>query len=311
MEIINDIKNNLDFFFDSINIDNIIKIKKIIENYQQNNIYITGIGKCETLAIHFSNLLKSISYQSFYISPQNSTHGDIGSIKDNDLLIVFSKSGNTLELINFLKIEKIKHLNSISISCSQSNKINNLTKHNIVLPLKNEIQIGIKNIPNNSCTLMLITINILIKMLENIDLKEYKLNHSGGSIGNDLLTIEQVMLKDFPQIKLDINKTVKIIDIVIEMTNKKTGLVIINDEENNIKGIISDGDIRRLLINNQNLNNIFLHNINQKYYYESNKNIQFKNIKENLLKYKFIPIVENKKCIGLLHENLIKKDIYL
>jgi arabinose-5-phosphate isomerase len=148
-------------------------------------------------------------------------------------------------------------------------------------------------------------------MLENIDLKEYKLNHSGGSIGNDLLTIEQVMLKDFPQIKLDINKTVKIIDIVIEMTNKKTGLVIINDEENNIKGIISDGDIRRLLINNQNLNNIFLHNINQKYYYESNKNIQFKNIKENLLKYKFIPIVENKKCIGLLHENLIKKDIYL
>ena len=311
MEIINDIKNNLDFFFDSLNLDNITKIKNVIKNHQQNNIYITGIGKCETLAIHFSNLLKSISYQAFYISPQNSTHGDIGCIKDNDLLIIISKSGNTIELIHFLKIEKIKHLNSISISCSQSNKINQLTKHNLVLPLKNEIQIGIKNIPNNSCTLMLITINILTKMLENIDLKEYKLNHSGGSIGNDLLTIEQIMIKDYPQIKLNKDQSIKIIDIVLEMTNKKIGLVIINDEENNIIGIISDGDIRRLLINNQSLNNILIHTINQKYYYESNKNIQFKNIKENLLKYKFIPIVENKKCIGLLHENLIKKEIFL
>ena len=311
MEIINDIKNNLDFFFDTLDINEIINIKTVINKHNINNIYITGIGKCETLAIHFSNLLKSISYQAFYISPQNSTHGDIGSIKDNDLLIVFSKSGNTLELINFLKIEKIKKIDSISFTCSKSGKINKLTKYNIVIPLKNEIQIGIKNIPNNSCTLMLIIINIITKMLENIDLIEYKLNHSGGSIGNDLLTIEQVMLKDFPQIKLDINKTVKIIDIVIEMTNKKIGIVIINDEENNIHGIISDGDIRRLLIKNQNLKLLRLNDINQNYYYESNKNIQLKNIKENLLKYKFIPIVENKKCIGLLHENLIKKDIYL
>ena len=94
MEIIQDIKNNLDYFFNSLNLDEIKNIKNIIQKHNNKIIYITGIGKCETLALHFSNLLKSISYQSFYISVQNSIHGDVGSIKENDLLIVFSKSGN-------------------------------------------------------------------------------------------------------------------------------------------------------------------------------------------------------------------------
>ena len=188
MEIIQDIKNNLDYFFNSLNLDEIKNIKNIIQKHNNNIIYITGIGKCETLALHFSNLLKSISYQSFYISVQNSIHGDAGSIKENDLLIVFSKSGNSNELIQFLNIQKIKNINSISITCSKTGKINSLTKHNLVLPLINEIQLGINNIPNNSCTLMMLIINILTKMLENIEKKEYKLNHSGGSIGKDLLT---------------------------------------------------------------------------------------------------------------------------
>ena len=251
MEIIDDIKNNLKFFFDSLSIKKIIEIKNIIYNHNNQSIFVTGIGKCETIAIHFCNLLKSISYQAHYISVQNSTHGDIGCIKKNDLLIVFSKSGNTKELIQFLKIEKIENIESIGITCSEFNKINKLTKHKLVLPLKNEIQIGIKNIPNNSCTLMLIISNILTKMLENIDINEYKLNHSGGAIGNDLLTIEQVMIKDYPKIKIKDN-IIKLIDIVLEMTNHKIGIVIIDNQENDLIGIITDGDIRRLLISNQN-----------------------------------------------------------
>lgn len=189
MDIINNIEKEFNNSIKKFNIEKLNFISDLIKKHN-NNIYITGIGKCETIAIHFSNLLKSISYKAFYISVQNSSHGDIGSICENDLIIVFSKSGNTKELINFLNIIKIKNVNSISITCNDNGKINKLTNYQFVIPLSGEINLGITKIPNNSCMMMMIFINIISKLVEKIEIGEYKNNHLGGSIGNDLKTIK-------------------------------------------------------------------------------------------------------------------------
>lgn len=307
MDIIENIKKEINFGLDNLDIKNIIKCKEYI-NSIKGNIFISGIGKCETLANHFVNILKSISYKSFFISIQNSSHGDIGCLDENDVCILFSKSGNTEELINFIKILKLKKVKIITVTCNNKCKIHNESNFQVTLPLESELKQGIINIPNNSCLIMLVFINTISKMLENIEIDKYKLNHLGGNIGYDLKCIEDVMNKNFP--KLIFNDKMKILDIVLEMTSKKIGFLIINNNNDEMIGIITDGDIRRMLINNKNINNINENDINKNYFNLNNPKIIFKDIKGLLLKYKFIPVLENNKCIGLLCENLIKKNFY-
>ena len=307
MDIIKNIKHEINYGLDNLDINNLINCKKFIQSIN-GNIFISGIGKCETLANHFVNILKSISYKSFFISIQNSSHGDVGCLDENDVCILFSKSGNTEEIINFIKILKIKKVKIITVTCNNNCKIHNESDFQITLPLESELNIGIINIPNNSCLIMLAFINIICKMLEKIEIDDYKLNHLGGNIGNDLKYIEDVMNKDFP--KLIFNPKLKILDIVLEMTSKKIGFLILTNKIDNIIGIITDGDIRRMLIKNKKIDIINEQDINKNFYKLTNKKIIFKDIKGTLLRYKFIPIVENNICIGLLCENLIKKKYY-
>lgn len=308
MDIIKNIKYELNQSIDKFDMNQMECIKNIIKE-QKKNIFITGIGKCETIAQHFANLLKSISYKAFHISIQNSSHGDIGCIHEDDLIILFSKSGNTKEIIDFLRIIELKeNIKILSISCNNDAKMYKFSNYYYTIPLENEINIGIDNIPNNSCVMMMIFINIITKMVENIELSKYKINHLGGSIGNNLKSVEEVMIKDYP--KLILINHLKLIDIVLEMTKKKIGLAIINDKNENIIGIISDGDIRRLLLKDKDLNNIEMEDINTDYFKINDINICFQEIKGLLLKYKFIPIVNNDKCIGLLHENIVKNIFY-
>ena len=306
MDIINEIKNEINYGIDNLDLNLIIELKDYIQKIK-GNIFISGIGKCETISIHMINILKSISYKAFHISIQNSSHGDIGCMDENDICILFSKSGNTQEIINFIKIIKLKNVKVITITCNNNCIMKELSDFHITLPLNSEISIGIINIPNNSCLIMMVFINLLTKLLENIEIDKYKINHLSGSIGNDLKCIQDIMIKDYPSII--IKESVDIIDIVLEMTNKKIGFLILNDENNNIIGVISDGDIRRLIKNNK-IDKIDIGDINTNYFKITDKKIIFKDIKGILLKYKFIPVIENNKCIGLLYENLIKKIYY-
>ena len=84
------------------------------------------------------------------------------------------------------------------------------------------------------------------------------------------------------------------------------GIMVIKDIKNNVIGLITDGDIRRLLLTNTNLNNIKEENINKYYFKFENENIIFKDVKSLLLKYKFVPVVVENKCLGILSENIIK-----
>ena len=308
MEIIDSIKEEINYNLNNIKIDKIKEIRDLILKKKNNNIYFSGIGKCETIAIHLTNLLKSISYKSFYLNIQNSSHGDIGTLDENSLIMLFSKSGNTKELIDFIKIAKIKKIEIISITCTENCTMKNISNYHYALPLKSELNYGIINVPTNSCVLMLIFSNILVKLLDNITLEEYKTNHLGGSIGNDLKIIGDLVTSNYAEFIY--HEDLKIMDIVLEMTNKKMGIAVINDNENKIIGIITDGDIRRLLINNENIKNLKKEYINNDFFKFDNKNIIFKDIKNLLLKHKFIPLVNEKfECIGILYENLIKNNI--
>ena len=141
----------------------VILIKKII-NISSNNgiIYITGIGKSETIGINFCNLLKSISIKSFFLNCQNSLHGDIGTINNKDMIIMLSNSGNTKELLDIIDNLQLRECYISSIVCKKNSKLKENSNLIIELDYLNELENNINTIPTNSSMIQLITCNIIM-----------------------------------------------------------------------------------------------------------------------------------------------------
>lgn len=274
------------------------------------NIYFTGIGKSENIAIHCANLLKCIGINAFYLNCSNSLHGDIGTVSSNDIVFLFSKSGNTKELLQLLDFLNKRKCYNIGICCNKNNKLQDSCNKVIVLPLNNEIQGNIQTIPTNSYMAQMFFCNILVTKLSkiiNISIEQYKNNHPAGNIGNKLKTINDVLIYEFPRIMIDesnsnvfIKKTcIYLNDIMLEMTRYSIGCCFFINNDNKLLGLLTDGDIRRLLLTNKGIDKINIDHINTKYHYEMNGSKLLIDIKDGK-KSKFIPLIVYDKLIGII-----------
>lgn len=297
---INDIKKEL------INQLDIYPIKKIIEfidNISKINgtIYCGGIGKSDTLCKLLSDLLKSINIKSHTLNITNLNHGDIGAVDcDNDILIIFSKSGNTIELKNIC--ENNKNFKIYGVFCNKQADLIKYCDNFIILPFINEIKNNIDIIPSNSCISYIIFINLLISGLiekNNIKLENYEKNHIGGNIGKQLLILKNIMITDFP--KKNINTDIDINDILIDMIEFKIGCYIFINNENKYVGLITDADLRKLYHMKLDIKKI----INTNSFVIKNKNLRVLDIYENIKLYSYIPILDNDEIIGLISRDSI------
>ena len=269
---------------------------KIQEVNKTNNIYFTGIGKSETIAQHGANLLKSLNFNCLYLDATNSIHGDLGCVKEKDLVFLLSKSGNTEELIKIIPFLKKKKSEVIGVCCHSKSRFHSHLENVLVLPFLSEIKSKIDSIPTNSYMSFLFFINILASHLtNNLTLEEYKLNHPSGNIGNQLLKIKDVMITQFPKIILQDEIDIK--KVLLSMTEKKIGCCFFVNEEDKLLGILTDGDIRRLLIIENNLTRITENEINKNFYFETDLEKYVKDCN----KICFTPILNfNKKIIGII-----------
>ena len=138
ISILDDIKNEFDYQMMQYNTVNIEHLVNLI-NQTTGNIYFCGVGKSGNIAKHCCDLLKCISLQTFSFDILNAVHGDIGQLKKEDIIIIFSNSGNTIEIINLFPLFKKIELKIIGITCSKESKFNNFCDIVINLPFKNEI----------------------------------------------------------------------------------------------------------------------------------------------------------------------------
>ena len=259
------------------------------------HVYFTGIGKSGNIAKHCCDLLKSISISAFYIECQNILHGDIGTINSKDIILLFSKSGNTRELIEIIPFLKTRNIKIIGICCDLNSKFKEMCDYVFETPFINEISGKIDKIPTNSCISHLLFSNILVSILkEDINIDKYKKNHPSGSIGINLKKIKDILIFDFPKIILKTNCEFN--NVLLMMTKYKIGCCFFVDTNNKLLGILTDGDIRRLLINKKYNTTITLNEINNNYYYETNIN-KFVSECKNI---SYIPILHNQTLIGII-----------
>lgn len=306
-EIINNSKINFENFNKNIKEEELNELSELIINNKDKNIFFIGIGKSGNSARHISDILKSISLKTFYLDAINLVHGDLGSVEEKDLMFIFSKSGNTKEILDIIdNINCQKYL----FSCQKDNKISKKVLKNYCIPLIEELDIKFKLIPTNSIINTILYFNLvtnLILLKTDFTKKEYNKNHCKGNIGFLLKPIYNFI--DFNIKKYNVNSTIeKCIQNLYE--DKKGILIFINDNE--FYGIITSKDIINLYKKDINKKLSIKNYINKKPFILKNKNLLLKDCIDDIKKFsyfKYIPVVDNNKFIGLICNTKILENI--
>ena len=279
----------------------------------QSKVILCGVGKSGLIANKIASTFSSVGTPSFYLSASDSSHGDLGSISKKDILILISNSGETNELKNVIQFANRNKILLIGIVSQKSSILYKSADIKLLIPKAIEAG-GI--IPTSSTTSQLAlgdALAIATMKQRKFNKKDFKKIHPAGSLGAQLKTVEDIMLKDkaipFVGENLKMKNALKI------LSSKKLGFLLVRNKKKFTKGIITDGELRRFSQKNQNFHNI------------SVKEIMTKNpigIDKNELAAKALSIMNNKritslcvyekknksKTIGVLHiHNILQSNI--
>ncbi len=220
-------------------------VNLIIEH--EGKLIISGVGKSGNIAGKLAASFTSTGVPAIYLNPVDASHGDMGIVSKGDILMLLSNSGESYELNDLIKFAKKKKIKIISITSNSKSLLSKNSDVTLLLPPHKEAD-RMNTIPTTSTTLSLALGDALcctVLDIRNFDKKSFIELHPGGKIGKKLKTLGQIMDKDIPIIKS--NST--IMEAVLTMTEKKYGCVVMVDKNKNIKGILTDGDLRRAIKN--------------------------------------------------------------
>ena len=217
-------------------------------------IIICGVGKSGIIASKISATLSSVGTPSFSVSASDCSHGDLGRITNKDVLILISYSGNTLELKNIIKYAKSNKILLIGIV---SNKNSTLYKSsNIKILIPEVVESGYGIVPTSSTTTQLAigdALSVALMKKKNFGKLDFKKFHPSGSLGNKLKTAKDLMLIKSKIPLVNENELMKKALKILNM--KKLGFLVITNNQNQLSGIFTDGDLKRLMQKKRKIDN--------------------------------------------------------
>ncbi len=228
-----------------------VEIISVLKN-MKGHLVVIGIGKSAIIGRKIVATLNSTGTSSVFIHAVEALHGDLGNIKENDVVLFISKSGNTEELKKILSI--LKNEKNITVSMS-SNKNSFLSKNtDYFLNSYIEKEACPNNLaPTTSTTAQLVlgdALAICLLKLKGFTKDDFARFHPAGVLGKKVtLKVSDVYNSDLkPKVKLDDSLQ----NVVFEISSKRMGAVCVV-EKNKVLGIITDGDLRRFLQKNNNI----------------------------------------------------------
>lgn len=240
-------KKYIDHFFSHMDMDAAAILLKKLKDCQ-GLIFFSGVGKSGLVARKIADTMTSTGTKSLYLSPTNALHGDIGIVGNQDIFVFLSKSGESEELHSLVPALRNKGAFLVAIVCQPSNQLTKLCDLSIHLPLEKELcPFGMA--PTTSAEIQMIfgdVMAIALMQEKKFRFEDYRLNHPAGRIGRRmLLKVSDLMISgaDLPKClpeDLLINK-------IVELSDKKCGCLLVLDKDQHLKGIFTDGDLRRAL----------------------------------------------------------------
>ncbi len=248
-----------------------------------------GIGKSGIIARKAAATLSSVGTPSFYIDGNDFSHGDSGSVTKKDILMIYSKSGESNELKKVINYCSRMGVKLISICQKKNSTLSKASDVSIIIPPSREA--GLPLLPTTSTTTFLAISDALAVALMNnkkFGLYEFKQRHQSGSIGKFLTYAEDLMISEKSRLPL-VNENKKLSDAIKIMTKCKLGTLVALSSKKYLTGILSDGDIRKN--SKKNLKNIKV------------KDLMIKNpitVPKNTLATKCLEIMQNKRITKLI-----------
>jgi len=271
---------------------------------RKGRVIVTGLGKSGAVGRKIAATLASTGTTAYFLHAVEGVHGDLGMIHRDDVIICLSKSGNSDELVNLIPVFKQIGVPMISITANHESA---LAKHSdIVLTIGNREEACPHDLaPTTSTTAMLVLGDALaIALLEKrkFSRDDFAFLHPAGTLGKRLLIRVQDLMESGDQVPmLSPNATMK--EAVLELASKR-GICVIVDEEKHIQGIITNGDLNRLVQQTEHFFQVPVSevmNSDPKMTYEDTLAFTvFKKMEEHRIMA--VPVInKDKKLVGIIH----------
>jgi arabinose-5-phosphate isomerase len=293
----------------SINKDFYSAIKVIAKC--KSKVIVCGVGKSGIIASKISATLSSVGTPSFAISASDCSHGDLGKITNQDIVILISYSGNTEELKNIIKYVKLNKITLIGIVSNKNSTLYRSSNIKLLLPEVQESGYGI--VPTSSTTVQLSFGDALAialmkkKKFGKLDFKKY---HPAGNLGNKLRTASDVMLINNKIPFVDENEIMK--NALITLNKKKLGFLVLLNKMGYTSGVFTDGDLKRLLQKKKNIDNLKIKKFMSKKPFSVEENTLASEVLALMKKKKVTNICvfkkgDRKKTVGVVHIHSLLK----
>jgi len=258
-------------------------------------VVVTGMGKSGHIAKKIAATLASTGTPSFFVHPGEASHGDLGMITQNDVVLAISNSGNTAEIVTILPLIKRMGIPLISMTGNPNSILAKQSNINLDVSITKEAcPLGLA--PTSSTTVTLVMGDALaVALLEskNFSEQDFAFSHPGGSLGKKLiLTVAELMHTGdrIPTVK----SGTLLSDGLLEISKKGLGLTAIINKEGKLEGLFTDGDLRRTFDAKLDLLSTTIDDV---------MTTQCKTITDNILAAEALSIMEQNKITGLLVTN--------
>jgi len=265
-------------------------------------IFITGVGKSGHIASKFAATLSSTGTPSFFIHPAEALHGDLGMIEKNDAILAISKSGESSEICDLIPAINMKKIDLFSITEDINSTIAKASKTHILVKIKRE---ACPNdlAPTSSTTVTLaLTDAIAVALLKSkgFTSEDFAKSHPGGKLGKKLTLRTKDLMTPIKKAAV-VKESDTLRELIFEVSEKKQGIALIKKGVD-IVGVFSDGDLRRQLKKNIQLDEIKLSTILTKKFKTINSDELIVNAAEKMKSFKVYNLVveENEKVVGIL-----------
>ncbi len=213
-------------------------------------VIVIGMGKSGHVGGKIAATLASTGTPSFFVHPGEASHGDLGMITPNDVVLTISNSGETSEVLAIIPVIKRIGAKLISMTGNKESTLAKLADTHVCIEVSTEAcPLGLA--PTSSTTATLVMGDALAVALLNardFTADDFALSHPGGSLGKRLLLRLKDIMHQGERVPV-VTKTALIKDALVEMSLKGLGMTAIINEEQKLVGLFTDGDLRRVLDN--------------------------------------------------------------
>ncbi len=269
--------------------NNFIDVLNTIYN-SKGKVVISGIGKSAHIANKIVATLNSTGVLSQFLHAAEAIHGDLGLVQEGDVIIILSKSGNTPEIKNLVTLLKSRSVTIIGLTSHLESFLAKKANYTLHLPIDKEA--GPNNLaPTTSTTAQLAmgdTLAVALMHMNNFTDEDFAKSHPGGSLGKKLYWKVKDLIDSDQKPLVNVNDNIR--DAIVAISKSRNGITAVEDN-GKLVGVITDGDLRRMLFNEVDFKTTLVNQI-----MSNNPKI----INKNALATKALEMIENNKVGQLL-----------